>query len=66
MGPQEGLSASGRATPQAPPTFSDSFLTEFSEVRGLLGALTCIVPWCTYICLTQGYAAFVTWLSEAA
>jgi hypothetical protein len=35
-------------------------LTEFSEVRGFLGALMCFVPWRTYIPLSQEYAAFVT------
>jgi hypothetical protein len=36
-------------------------ITEFSEVRRFLGALTYLVPPRTYIPLTQQYAALVTW-----
>ena len=41
-------------------------LTEFWEVRRFFGALTCFVPWRTYIRLTQEYADFVTWPADAA
>jgi len=40
-------------------------LTEFSEVRRFFGALTCFVPWRTYIRLTQEYDIFVTWPADA-
>jgi len=40
-------------------------LTEFSGVRRFFGALTCFVPWRTYIRLTQAYDFFVTWPAEA-
>src|SRR5215217_9307857 len=36
-------------------------MTEFSEVRGFLGALACFVPQRTYTALTREYDAFVTW-----
>src|SRR5215216_1780887 len=39
-------------------------MTEFSEVRGFLGALACFVPQRTYTALTREYDAFVTWPAE--
>jgi hypothetical protein len=38
----------------------------FYEVRRFLGALARFVPCRTYIPLTHGYAAFVTWPADAA
>jgi hypothetical protein len=38
-------------------------LTEFSGVRRFFGALTCFVPWRTYIPFGRKYAAYIAWHS---
>jgi len=41
-------------------------ISALSEVQRFLRALSCFVPWRTYTPFEQEYAAFVTWLADAA